>query len=727
MTVTPFKAKAEERAKLTKKDEEKEDVERPAKRMCSQYEKQMAKMSGGDLQTDLLEYVASYRGEQASPGQHPAALVTEIFASDSDDHNTLHCQQLEGWYHDYAKLRNMTYLFKKPDSVVVDPSMDGETIKVPITCLKFCPPEDGFPAPSTLQLALRFSRVLEIYEHDGRHHADMTTEQRLQDVVTEFNQSSGLQAKHRIEGDRLGAVYNLLTGTTDESREIIRAHLDAHKWAYCAFSTEQFKGARWMLTASPKASSCPPELRKCLTVTAHSQCLHLRLVIKMFLDQGRRLRPSARARARLSSGHFDQICDFACVFSHVWQEARLLASWNEEKDQAMEKAFFMRDYSAEIEAAVTAKLSSWKPQHLSLWVDLVEPPAGPTAVASAVEIVEMEDAAQAARFREVSAKLSQDIASMTAFNTASNETSRRSHVVNVMHQKAQMTVGKQLCETFMEKQCRISLVTKKDGFDTGLDSFIRSAAASHKVTPTDVDCILYFDCAKLGVLSQAEINLIGDYAEKTLFRNIQRLMLRSVLVLLPPLLCGSESGGSLRGDYRFCTSQLWLRQSLNSESFPKALDERSFVVPGEAFLSHDTRRSLTDLQETAQWLGGAAVCQSILESLTGGRKNFHAAVVLHPTLYDGCVEIASVRAGFSVLSSSGQPTNHNCGKEIVKTHLLEAWKAGRPPMDKATPRYKPTVWRLRFWANEKCIAPAKPLYHLPCDLELAKGSCKRLV
>lgn len=51
MTVTPFKAKAEERAKLTKKDEEKEDVERPAKRMCSQYEKQMAKMSGGDLQT----------------------------------------------------------------------------------------------------------------------------------------------------------------------------------------------------------------------------------------------------------------------------------------------------------------------------------------------------------------------------------------------------------------------------------------------------------------------------------------------------------------------------------------------------------------------------------------------------------------------------------------------------------------------------------------------------
>ena len=47
MTANPFRAKAEERAKLCKKDED--DTERPAKRMCNQYEKQMAKMSG-DLQ-----------------------------------------------------------------------------------------------------------------------------------------------------------------------------------------------------------------------------------------------------------------------------------------------------------------------------------------------------------------------------------------------------------------------------------------------------------------------------------------------------------------------------------------------------------------------------------------------------------------------------------------------------------------------------------------------------
>ena len=45
-----------------------------------------------------------------------------------------------------------------------------------------------------------------------------------------------------------------------------------------------------------------------------------------------------------------------------------------------------------------------------------------------------------------------------------------------------------------------------------------------EVAVADVDCILYFDCTKLGVLSQGEINLIGDYAEKVLFKNTKRLV-----------------------------------------------------------------------------------------------------------------------------------------------------------------------------------------------------------
>ncbi|CAK9002075.1 Uncharacterized protein SCF082_LOCUS7183 [Durusdinium trenchii] len=683
MAVTPFRAKAEERAAKIKKDED-SSPEPSAKRPCNTHEKQLAKLPKGDLETDLLNYAASFRSSN-NEGAHPAALMTELYGSAATDANVLHCQQLDGWYSEYAtSIRNMPYLYKKPEQVAFDLLEVERSFKN--ISLSFRGSERQ--PPSSLQLALRFSKLIETKAREGEHPQDWTTEQRLQSIVQEFNESSGLQAKHRIEDERYKAVLNLLSGSCEEARIVIRHHLDSHKWHQSAFSTEQFKGTRWMLTAAPKAASCPSELRKCLTVTPASQVLHMKLVVKTFLDGTRRLRASARGKARLSSGQFDAMCDFACAYSYVWEEARLTSTWDAEKEAAMEKAFFQRDYSADIEAAVTAKMSTWKPQHLALWVDMVEPPKAPLSIPSAAELVEIEDQSQAARFREIRAKLSQDVADMTTFNSKNAEIERRGHVVSVMHEKAQMAVGKQLCETFMEKSCRISLVTKKDGFDLGLDNAVRAAAAAAKVDSKDVDTILYFDCTKLGVLSQAEVNLVGEYADKVLSKNPARQGLGSVLLLIPPLLCGSESVGSLRSDLRFCASHLWQRQSLPFAKFPKALDEKNFVVPGEGFLCHESRRSLSDLQETSQWMGGQAVPTALLEALTGDRKSYHAAVVVHPTTYDSCVELAAVKAGFIVLSSTGNNMAFNCSKEIMKTHLLEAWKNSRAPMNSVLPRYR---------------------------------------
>lgn len=69
----------------------------------------------------------------------------------------------------------------------------------------------------------------------------------------------------------------------------------------------------------------------------------------------------------------------------------------------------------------------------------------------------------------------------------------------------------------------------------------------------------------------------------------------------------------------------------------------------------------------------AAMCCLLISHFTpeGDRKNFHGAVVVHPTLYDGCLEMAGLKMGFTVLSTSGQPASYSCGKDIVKDHLLE--------------------------------------------------------
>lgn len=109
----------------------------------------------------------------------------------------------------------------------------------------------------------------------------------------------------------------------------------------------------------------------------------------------------------------------------------------------------LRDYFPDVEAAVASKLSTWKLSHLGLWSDLVEPPATPVKIHNAQELMEMEDSANAAKFREIRAKLAQDCAAMTAFNANQAESKRRAHVVMVMHEKGQMQVGKEFLGTIV--------------------------------------------------------------------------------------------------------------------------------------------------------------------------------------------------------------------------------------------------------------------------------------
>ncbi|CAK9038785.1 Sodium/hydrogen exchanger 3, partial [Durusdinium trenchii] len=591
-------------------------------------------------------------------------------------------------------------------------------------------------APNALQLALRFSKIMETRQAEGKHHQSMTVDERLRDVVEDFHSCAGLQSKHKLDEDRLKAVGNIISGTS-----------------------------------------------VVLAVTQESQILHLKLCVANFAENGRRLRASAWPRVRWSPASFDAHCDFACVFASVLREGRLLASWTPEKEETVIKAFFQKilgDYWQEIEATVTSKLSTWKLQHLGIWADVVEPEAAPAAkVHSAAELLEIEGECQAAKFREVRAKVAQDIADMTQYNSSLKESERRAHVVTVMHERGQVQIGKELLvtsfvcrlmpfvlfnlcllgfgipfkatfldvsgkrlsENFMEKVCRVSLVTDKQPCDPKVEAVYRQAAANFKalVSPSDLYTVVYMDCTKMGVLNQGEINNIGALAERFLARNPSR----SVLVLIPPLLVGSDSAGTLRKDYRrledklgnhkvelrsftlnlnvddlhknrdlpsaypayigvmdstlplrgtahrvvrggapepentvnvFCGSPLWLRQALPPSSFPPALPEKDFVVPGgSSFLSHSERRSLTDLQETAQWIGGTSVPKAILEQLMCNIKGACGAVVVHTTAYDGCLEFACLQLGYPVVGTNNIEPHYKCARDIVKGHLLEVW------------------------------------------------------
>eukprot|EP00438_Fugacium_kawagutii_P031804 Skav203275 [mRNA] locus=scaffold324:69997:74020:- [translate_table: standard] len=64
-------------------------------------------------------------------------------------------------------------------------------------------------APNVLQMALRFSKVME------RQASTMSgnTEGRLHKVIVQFNQSPGLHVKHQVDGDKERTILNLIIGT----------------------------------------------------------------------------------------------------------------------------------------------------------------------------------------------------------------------------------------------------------------------------------------------------------------------------------------------------------------------------------------------------------------------------------------------------------------------------------------------------------------------------------
>ena len=66
----------------------------------------------------------------------------------------------------------------------------------------------------------------------------------------------------------------------------------------------------------------------------------------------------------------------------------------------------------------------------------------------------------------------------------------------------------------------------------------------------------------------------------------------------------------------FCSSKLWTCQLVSGH--PKAIQEQAFVVPGAgtgSISSAEGRRNYTDVQETAQWLGGVDFPLCVLKDL----------------------------------------------------------------------------------------------------------------
>lgn len=183
-------------------------------------------------------------------------------------------------------------------------------------------------APSALSLALTLSAIMKDKNDAGLHDPKWTTQQRLASVIADFHDMPGTLTKWRLDEDREKAVYNLLVGTTPESRSLLSSHLDYHKWSQCAFTSDLLKSSRWLLGACPR--NVKAHLKQLLTVEAKSQRLFLANVISTFVHQSKKLKPTTRAKVRPSQSEWDNLMNYTCVMEGVLKEAKAL--FCEDKD-----------------------------------------------------------------------------------------------------------------------------------------------------------------------------------------------------------------------------------------------------------------------------------------------------------------------------------------------------------------------------------------------------------
>eukprot|EP00435_Cladocopium_sp_Y103_P068065 s95_g31.t1 len=405
--------------------------------------------------------------------------------------------------------------------------------------------------PSILTLALVFSAVMEEKNKEGSGQG--TTEQRLRLAVEEFHSQPGMVNRWKLDEDRFKACLNLMVGTSSAARFQIQSHLNYHKWAVSAFTSELLKSSRWLIGASPRWAK--EAMKPLLTVTPDVQCWFLQNYISWFSTQAKKSKASSRAKNRFTLDQWDRFMDYTCVMAALKKEAVKVLDGNPKQDavvESIEAAFMGRPVThAKKNRAIC--LPNWNIKHLSAWSELVHPEMMLADITTPADVEAVEEA----------------------------------------------TAQAMIVEKFMGKICSVNLVG---------DVLIEDKCASLGLALRDLRITLdpkdlhgnserpaHFQ-AWLAVAETA-LPLKGTWHRRTSHDDVTK----------PVNVC-SMTNSDLWKLQGFSSENI---PKAIPESAFTVPSQRAF------FTGNDCRRNLTDQQETAQWITGEDLFVRLLESLLG--------------------------------------------------------------------------------------------------------------
>ena len=93
-------------------------------------------------------------------------------------------------------------------------------------------------------------------------------------------------------------------------------------------------------------------------------------------------------------------------------------------------------------------------------------------------------------------------------------------------------------------------------------------------------------------------------------------------------------------------------------------------------------------------------------------KTGEGVVVVHPTAYDGAVELAGLQLGFSVSGTSAFDSHYKCAQDVVKSHLLQVQGSNNVcfKISNKLATHKKTYFRKRFTIGNPVPAGLEDIY-----------------
>ncbi|CAK9067064.1 Uncharacterized protein SCF082_LOCUS34017, partial [Durusdinium trenchii] len=305
------------------------------------------------------------------------------------------------------------------------------------------------------------------------------------------------------------------------------------------------------------------------------------------------------------------------------------------------------------------------------------------------------EALQQAEYTLVCANLASDYKEAVQFNLRANK---------VIHMRDQIETGLNLSERLMERRLLISCGDKSASLPAFMKKVFTDCNA--RFEQADFSCmhhVGFLDWTKFGRLTMAVIDEQARWAAKVLDLNDNY----STVIMICPILAGEGVLHGTRGEHRriedkllsmglelkniqvcfdvgtlykvprnsdrdvkdqnlFAKSDYWNLLACRATA-PLPISEYQTPESG-TFLFHEQGRSLTDKEETAQWVASGACIRSILESTMSRVSSLkgQSLVLHHATPYEGTFE----KVAYDLMVEHEETTHIACYSELQNPQVF---------------------------------------------------------